>query len=162
MALTKETAQELIQMMKLLVHTGVYVLPSPGTEGTMDLRSADSPRDRFTVRINRKGRIKPNKYTLMLIHPAEGLLRIDVDGSPHRNPPPDCSVVPCPHIHMRIKDTGVWDAYAYEIPAVFLNVGDCARTVKDFLSYCRTNNIHELQICEQGAIQNDEGENGFH
>ncbi len=50
------------------------------------------------------------------------------------------------------KDTGKWDAYAYDIPAVFGNTEDCASTVKDFLQYCNTQNINELTILEQKEI----------
>ncbi len=149
--MTKEKAQELINVMKELLKTGTYMLPVVGTTGKIDLKSLSSPRDRFDVFINRKARIVSNKYTLLLRYPEENLLRIDVNGPAHVNP--DGSIIPCPHIHMRIKDEGRWDAYAYDIPAVFGNSEDCASTLRDFLQYCNTNNVNELIVLDQKEIQ---------
>ena len=101
--------------------------------------------------VNRVARIDPSKYTLQLNYPEEGLLRIDVKGPAHVNP--DGSKVACPHIHLRMKDTGKWDAWATDLPAVFGNTEDCITTLKDFLQYCQVNNILELTICEQGEIK---------
>lgn len=149
--MTKESAQELIQIMKEIIETGVYKLPAIGTQNKIPLQSVLSKRDKFDVIVNRIARIKPSKYTLVLHYPEEGLLRIDVDGPDHINP--DGTRIPCPHLHMRIKDTGQWDNWAMDLPAVFGNTEDCAITVRDFLQYCQVNNIQELTICEQGEIQ---------
>lgn len=148
--MNKEKAQELIHVMKELLKTGIFNLPATGTTGKIGLKSLSSPKDRFEVKINRKSTIVPGKYSLLLGYPEENLLRIDVNGPDHTNP--DGTKVACPHIHMRIKDTGKWDAYAYDIPAVFGNTEDCASTVKDFLQYCNTQNINELTILEQKEI----------
>ena len=148
--MTKEKAQELIQIMKRLLKTGVYELPKVGTMDKLPLQSQQSSKVKFDVYINRKGRIDPKKYTLLLHFSEEDLLRIDVHGTDHHNP--DGTVVPCPHIHMRMKDTGRWDSYAYDIPAVFGDTEDCALTVRDFLHYCNTNNINEITICEQKGL----------
>ncbi len=148
--MTKEKAQELIQVMKQLLRTGVYKLPKIGTMDKLPLQSMQSSRDRFAVYINRKGQIDPQKYTLLLHFSEENLLRIDVHGTDHHNP--DGTVVPCPHIHMRIKDEGRWDNYAYDLPAIFGNAEDCAVTLRDFLQYCNTNNISEITICEQKGL----------
>ena len=148
--MTKEAAQELIQTLKELLKTGVYYLPRVGKSDHLFLRSVQSPKDRFTVYINRSSRIVENKYSLLLHYPEEGLLRIDINGREHKNP--DGSLVSCPHIHMRIKDTGAWDAYAFDLPAVFGDTEDCAATLRDYLQYCHTNNIKKLTICEQKEI----------
>ncbi len=148
--MTKEKAQELINVMKELLKTGTYMLPAVGTTGMIGLKSLSSPRDRFDVFINRKARIVPDKYTLLLRYPEENLLRIDVNGPAHTNP--DGMIVPCPHIHMRVKDTGRWDAYAYDIPAVFGSSEDCASTLRDFLQYCNTKNVSELIVLDQKEI----------
>lgn len=148
--MTKEKAQELIQVMKELLKSGTFQLPAIGSTGKIDLKSQLSSRDHFVVYINRKMTINPKKYTLLLRYPEENLLRIDINGPDHISP--DGTIVPCPHIHMRTKDTGRWDAYAYDIPAIFGDTEDCATTVKDFLQYCNTQNVCELVILDQKEI----------
>lgn len=152
--MTQEQSQELIQVMKKLLLTGTYYLPPTGQVNFIPLQSLQTPKDRFTVYVNRKSTIIPGKYSILLHYPQEGLLRIDVNGPVHKNP--DGTIVFCPHIHMRTKDTGKWDVWAYDIPAVFGNTNDCINTVKDFLQYCHTYNIGELMICEQKEL-GDEG-----
>ena len=66
---------------------------------------------------------------------------------------PDGTIVPCPHIHMRVKDEGRWDAYAYDIPAIFGNSEDCATTLRDFLQYCNTKNVSELIVLDQKEME---------
>ena len=149
--MTKEKAQELINVMKELLKTGIYTLPAIGTTGKVELKSTSSPRDRFDVIINRRARIVTGKYTLLLKYPEENLLRIDVNGPNHTNP--DGTIVPCPHIHMRVKDEGRWDAYAYDIPAIFGNSEDCATTLRDFLQYCNTKNVSELIVLDQKEME---------
>jgi len=148
---TKESAQELIHVMKEIVEKGIYNLPKQGSQNKILLQSVLSKRDKFDVVVNRVARINPSKYTLLLNYPEEGLLRVDVNGPNHVNP--DGAKVPCPHVHMRMKDTGKWDDWAFDLPAVFGNTEDCAATVRDFLQYCQVNNIDELTICEQGEIK---------
>ena len=150
----KETAQELIQVIKRILKTGTYYLPPIGEQNQIKLQSVQSPRDKFIVYVNRASRIVSNKYTLLLRYPEEGLLRIDVNGPDHVNP--DGSRIPCPHIHMRMDDTGKWDAYAFELPAIFGDTDDCISTLQSFLQYCHTNNITELMICEQKEVMNYE------
>ncbi len=145
--MTKEKAQELIHVMKMLMKTGDFALPVIGSFGSIELHSVRSNAERFIVKINRKAKIDPLKYTLLLHFPEEDLLRIDVHGTYHINP--DGTTVPCPHIHFRNKDTGKWDAYAFELPAVFGNTEDVAETLRTFLAYCNTCNISELTITEQ-------------
>ena len=119
--MTTETANALIEVAKILMDK-TYRLPPIGAQSSLTLFSEQSRKETFTVHINRKARIDPGKYTLLLSVPEEGLLRIDVHGRDHINP--DGSKVPCPHIHMRIKDTGKWDVWAYDyMPAFLTNVG---------------------------------------
>ena len=148
--MTREQTQELIHVMKKLLLTGTYYFPTTGQMNSIPLQSLQSPKDKFTVYVNRKSTIVPGKYSTNLHYPQEDLLRIDVNGPVHVNP--DGTKVPCPHIHIRTKDTGKWDVWAYDIPAGFGNTEDYINTVKDFLQYCHTNNIDELMICEQKEL----------
>lgn len=146
--MTVEEAQGLIQVLKRIMNTGSYMLPQQGTSGRIDLRSVFSDKDKFPVIINRTSRIRKEKYTLLLLYGKDqGLLRIDVGGPNHVNP--DGTIVPCPHIHMQQRDTGHWDSWANDLPAVFGDSSDILETVKDFLMYCNANNITSIKICEQ-------------
>ena len=152
--MTKETAQELIQVFKTIIKTGTYYLPPVGSSNAIELKSVQSTKDKFIVYVNRTSKIVKNKYTLYLHYPEEGLLRMDVNGPDHINP--DGKKIPCPHIHMRMDDSGKWDAYAFDLPAIFGDTDDCISTLQSFLQYCHTNNISELTICEQKEVMNYE------
>lgn len=151
--MTIEKAQELINVMKQILATGIYYLPASGEMNKIPMQSLRSPKDKFIVYINRKSTIVPNKYSLQLHYPEENLLKIDVNGGVHVNP--DGTKVAGTHIHMRTKDEGRWDKWAFELPAIFGNSDDCAATLTEFLQYCHANNISEITILEQREI-NDE------
>ena len=149
--MTQEEAQGLIQVLKKLLQQGMIVLPPMGSVGKLDLCSVFSEKDRFTIIINRSGRVRKDKYTLLLRYGKDkGLLRIDVGGPDHTNP--DGTIVPCPHIHIQQRDTGAWDSWAVEIPAVFGNVEDRIETFRAFLQYCNVHNIASIEICEQSEM----------
>lgn len=79
--MTQEEAQGLIQVLKKLLQQGMIVLPPMGSIEELDLCSVFSEKDRFTIIINRRGRVKKDKYTLLLRYGKDkGLLRIDVGG----------------------------------------------------------------------------------
>ena len=152
--MTREQSQELIQVIKKLLITGTYYIPAIGQMNSIPLQSLNSSKDRFTVFVNRKSTIVRGKYSILLHYPQEDLLRIDVNGPIHIHP--DGTKVSCPHIHIRTKDTGKWDVWAYDIPAVFGNTDDCVNTVRDFLQYCHTHNIDELVICGQKELGDED------
>ena len=146
--MTQAEAQGLIQVLKKILQQGKLTLPQSGSKAQFELCSVFSDKDHFTIIANRCSKIKRDKYTLMLRYRKDkGLLRIDVGGPDHTNP--DGTVVPCPHIHIQRKDSGAWDVWAMEIPAVFGNVEDRIETFKVFLQYCNVNNIASIEICEQ-------------
>ncbi len=69
------------------------------------------------------------------------LLRLDIGGSPHRNP--DDKNVPCPHLH--IYREGYHDKWAYPLPTeVFSNPSNQLQTLQDFMKYC--NIVKPLKI----------------
>src|SRR5699024_6865527 len=66
----------------------------------------------FWVEVNRKGRLK-KRYTLQLMekqHRDKVLLRLDLVGPPHQNPPVAYELAdqtnPCPHLHMAHPEDG--------------------------------------------------------
>lgn len=150
--MTQSEAQGLIQVLKRLLQLNAITLPKMGSTSLYELCSVFSEKDRFSVIFNRKNRIDSGKYTLMLRYGKDkGLLRIDVGGPPHTNP--DGSIVPCPHIHIQQRDTGSWDAWATDIPAVFGNVADRIETFTAFLQYCNVRDIASIEICEQTEME---------
>ena len=60
------------------------------------------------------------------------LLRLDLGGSPHRNP--DGEEIDCPHIH--IYREGFGDKWAYPIPETFSDPSDLFLSLQDFIEYC--------------------------
>lgn len=150
--LTLAEAQDLIQVLKKILQSRKFFLPKSGQQVKLELTSVFSDKDRFTVVANRTGRIVKDKFTLLLLYGKDkGLLRIDAVGADHVNP--DGTVVPCPHIHFQTKDSGKWDAWAAEIPAVFGNVEDRVETFRTFLQYCHVHNIASIEICEQTGME---------
>ena len=152
--MTQTEAQSLIQVLKKLLQHGSIILPQIGNQTTLELRSVFSDKDRFTVIFNRKGKIRNDKYTLLLrCGKDKGLIRIDVGGSVHTNP--DGTIIPCPHIHLQQKNTGAWDAWATDIPAVFGDVTDRLETFRAFLQYCNVNDLASIEICEQSEMRDE-------
>lgn len=81
-------------------------------------------------------RAKPNKIsTTLRVRKNVLLLRLDVNGPPHRNP--DDTEVPCPHLH--IYKQGYDLKWAYPVPPIF---GDCSSLVNYLDSFCQYSNIH--------------------
>ena len=152
--MTQTEAQSLIQVLKKLLQHGSIILPQIGNQTTLELRSVFSDKDRFTVIFNRRGKIRNDKYTLLLRYGKDkGLIRIDVGGPVHTNP--DGTIIPCPHIHLQQKNTGAWDAWATDIPAVFGDVTDRLETFRAFLQYCNVNDLASIEICEQSEMRGE-------
>jgi len=61
------------------------------------------------------------------------LVRLEIDGSPHRNP--DDTEVPCPHIHLYRE--GFNDKWAFPVPSEhFRDLTDKYITLEDFMRFC--------------------------
>lgn len=60
------------------------------------------------------------------------LLRLDLNGPPHRNP--DDALIPCPHLH--IYREGYGDKWAFPVPPQFMHLDDMLLTFTDFLAEC--------------------------
>ena len=103
-------------------------------------------REKFSLDITR-GRIDLKKETRQLRgRQAIVLLRLDVGGSPHRNP--DDTEISCPHLH--IYREGFHHKWAIPIPSgVFQNIDDSWQTLHDFAKYA---NITSLPTFERGLF----------
>ena len=90
-------ADALIAMEKQCVENKSWLFPEPGGTLAIALASPDK-RENFTLDITR-ARIKLTKATYQnRARQANILMRLDLDGPPHRNP--DDREIPCPHLHI--------------------------------------------------------------
>jgi hypothetical protein len=135
--LDQTTANALLALDKLLADTSPIDFPMPGMALELAVKSQDD-REAFLIDINRRGRIKISKCTYQERYSViEILLRLDIDGPTHENP--DGTEVPCPHLH--IYREGYGDKWAQPIPASFTDPSSLSLTLREFLQYCRVQNI---------------------
>ena len=95
--LTQVEADALIAMDKVRIDNIQWKCPRAGEQLSVPLTSIDK-RENFALDITRSS-IKLTKSTHQnRARQAIVLMRLDVDGPPHRNP--DGMEVPCPHLHI--------------------------------------------------------------
>lgn len=111
----------------------------------------------FIIDLNRQG-TKVKRFTLQLRAQRFKdlpLLRLDLVGPSHSNPPGDFlysdEIIPCPHIH--IAKEGFGDRIAYplnnETADLYLTneqLEDFVQVTKTFLQKCNIINVEDLQI----------------
>ena len=115
-------ADALIAMEKRCVDKVVWSFPSPGDRLSVPLTSVDK-RENFMLDVTR-GQIKLTKASYQnRARQAIILMRLDVNGPPHRNP--DGAEIPCPHLH--IYREGFGDKWAIPPP-----VDHCTNTLDVF------------------------------
>src|SRR4051812_1802721 len=89
-------ADMLIEMEKRFVDDEDWTFPPAGQRIALELTSLDK-RENFMLDVTR-GQLKLTKATYQnRARAAIILLRLDLDGPPHRNP--DGEEIPCPHLH---------------------------------------------------------------
>jgi hypothetical protein len=95
--LTQEEADKLIAMEKRSADTEERLFPAPGESIAIPLTSLDK-RESFMLDVTR-ARIRITKANYQNRARATiVLMRLDLDGAPHRNP--DGEEIPCPHLHI--------------------------------------------------------------
>lgn len=95
--ITQSEADALIQMEKRFVDDKDWIFPAAGQRIALELTSVDR-RENFMLDVTR-AQIKLTKATYQnRARQAIILLRLDLDGAPHRNP--DGEEIPCPHLHV--------------------------------------------------------------
>ncbi|WP_342436697.1 hypothetical protein NSS79_25695 [Paenibacillus sp. FSL L8-0436] len=139
--LTQQEADILLGLLKKLKKRYI-TFPSLGNELKLDVDSLNGDEN-FTINVNRKGKLKPNKCTYLTIcHRSTILLRVDIEGPPHRNP--DGLLIPCPHIH--IYQEGFDDKWAFPLEQeIDADSNDLVDVLIKFLSY---NNIQNIPLIE--------------
>ena len=102
--LTQQEADALIAMDKHRTSDKLLNFPRPGERLAIELASADK-REFFMLDVTR-AQIKMTKATFQnRVRQAIVLMRLDIDGPPHRNP--DGEEIPCPHLHVYREGFGV-------------------------------------------------------
>src|SRR3982074_2885869 len=105
--LTQEEANKLMEMEKRCVDERDWLFPAPGASIAIPLPSLDK-RENFILDVTR-AEIKLTKATYQnRARVAIILMRLDLDGPPHRNP--DGEEIGCPHLH--IYRAGYGDKWA--------------------------------------------------
>lgn len=130
--LTQAEADALIAMDKVRTDSTQWTYPRAGEQLSVPLTSADK-RENFALDITRSS-IKLTKSTHQnRARQAIVLMRLDVDGPPHRNP--DGVEVPCPHLH--VYREGFGDKWAVSAPAHLSGPGaDAFATCVAFMAEC--------------------------
>lgn len=100
-----------MEMEKRRVDEQEWLFPPPGNSVAIPLTSVDK-RENFILDVTR-AQIKLTKATFQnRARAAIILMRLDLDGPPHRNP--DGEEIPCPHLH--IYREGHADKWAVPAP----------------------------------------------
>lgn len=130
--LAQAEADALIAMEKFRTDTIPRTYPRVGEQMSVELTSADR-RESFMLDITRSS-IKLTKSTHQTrARQAIVLVRLDVDGPPHRNP--DGVEIPCPHLH--VYREGYGDKWADPAPAHLCPPGGNAFSIcLAFMTHC--------------------------
>ena len=143
--LTQSEADALIAMKKYRINEAQWDYPSLGGAVSIPLRSEDK-REEFFLDISRgKIDLKKTKYQNRARHVVV-LIRIDLGGSPHRNP--DDTEVATPHMHLYREGYG--DKWASPLPSdSFSNIADLWQVLQNFMMFC---NIVEPPYIRRGLF----------
>ncbi len=129
--LSQSEADALMGMEKHAEVGATYRFPAKGERLSIPLLSADE-KENFNVDVNRRSIAL---YKCTFNGRARGnviLARLDLNGSPHRNP--NGEEIDCPHLHLYREGYG--DKWAYSLPdGVFSDLANLKAVCQDFLTY---------------------------
>jgi hypothetical protein len=139
--ITQAEADSLIAMEKRFVDGSDRTFPAAGERIGPALTSVDK-RENFMLDVTR-AQIKLTKATYQnRARQAVIRMRLDLDGSPHRDP--DGTEIPCPHLH--IYREGFGDKWASAAPADrYTNTLDLFSTCEAFLQHCNITGPSKMQ-----------------
>jgi hypothetical protein len=140
--ITQAEADLLIAMEKHYLDARQLGFPNPGERLTIPLSSSDR-REHFLLDVTRV-RIKLTKATFQnRARQAVVLMRLDIDGSPHRNP--DGEEIPCPHLH--IYREGYGDRWAIPAPVErYPNTLELVPTFDAFMDHCNITQKPQFKV----------------
>ena len=139
--ITQAEADALMEMEKLCADDKEWLFPSPGDQVAIPLISTDK-RENFILNLTR-GQIKLTKATYQnRARQVIILIRLDLDGRPHRNP--DGADIPCPHLH--IYREGFGDRWAFPAPLErYPDTLDLFSTCRAFMKHCNITSPPNIQ-----------------
>ena len=141
--LSQIEADSLINMEKRLANPSEVIrFPQPGSDISVPIVSSDG-KQRFLLDLER-GRLS-NKWKIQLRYRNVYILvRVDIGGGGHRNPPNapyawlhpyEGQRIECPHLQRYVEGYG--DGWALPLPSTqFTSPVEVAATWADFLKYC--------------------------
>lgn len=142
--ITQAEADAPIALEKTRVDDKEWSFPNPGEQLVVPLSSLDK-RESFTLDVTRS-RIKLTKASYQnRVRQTIVLLRLDIDGAPHRNP--DGVEIPCPHLH--IYREGFGHKWAQPAPSGYAGTRDLYSTLWVFIEQC---NITQPPRIEKGLF----------
>ena len=130
--LSQTEADELIAMEKQRVDDKQWDFPAPGERLAIPLTSTDK-RENFVLDITRS-QVKLTKATYQnRARQVIILMRLDLDGRPHRNP--NDEEIPCPHLH--VYREGYGDKWAVPAPTdTYVDTTNLGLTCDAFMKHC--------------------------
>jgi hypothetical protein len=139
--LTQAEADALIALEKHRLDDKEWTFPAPGEQVIIPITSQDR-RENFLLDLTRS-RIKLSKATFQnRARQTVILMRLDLDGPPHRNP--DDEEIPCPNLH--VYREGYGDKWAAAAPiSIYADVTDLFGTFEAFMVHCNVINPPKLQ-----------------
>jgi hypothetical protein len=143
--LNQLNADAFIAMEKHRADDKEWEFPGPGQRLAIPLTSPDK-RENFMLDVTRS-QLKLSKATYQnRVRQVIILMRLDLDGPPHRNP--DDQEIPCPHLH--IYREGYGDKWAVPAPAArYPNTLDLFSTFEAFMQHC---NVTQPPIIQRGLF----------
>jgi hypothetical protein len=139
--ITQAEADALIEMEKRFVDDNDWTFPAAGELIALELTSLDK-RENFVLDVTR-AQIKLTKATyLNRARQAIILMRLDLDGPPHRNP--DGTEIPCPHLHTYREGFGAKWAIAAPVDH-YPSTLDLFSTCEAFMQNCNITGPSRMQ-----------------
>ena len=143
--ITQAEADQLIAMEKLRAEDKEWLFPNQGERLAIPLVSSNK-RESFVLSVTRV-QIKLTKASyLNLARKSIVLMRLDLDGAPHRNP--DGIEIPCPHLHIYREGFGDKWAMPAEVDR-YRDTRDLYSTRWTFMGHC---NIVKPPRIEKGLF----------
>lgn len=119
--------------------------PGPGERVAIPLLSFDK-RESFVLDVSRAS-VKLTKATFQnRVRQAVVLIRLDINGAPHRNP--NGEEIPCPHLH--IYSEGHGDKWAIAAPPELL--GETGSLYSILVSFMQRCNVTQPPIIQGGLF----------
>lgn len=139
--ITQSEADALIEMEKRFIDGTDWIFPGAGERIALELTSLDR-RENFMLDVTR-AQIKLTKATYQnRARQAIILMRLDLDGPPHRNP--DGTEIPCPHLHTYREGFG--DKWAVAAPLDrYPDTRDLFSTCEAFMRHCNITGPARMQ-----------------